>query len=423
MNLLDLLYIPVAAVTAPWWATKKRAGWKERFGHVEGLTPLRDGFPRGRILLHAVSVGEVAALRHVVPLLAPRADIVISVSTDTGIARARELFGAVEGCSVVRYPLDFSWAVRRFLDAVQPKVAALVELEVWPNFVGACVKRNIPVCIINGRLSARSAKGYGRIRPFFARVLRTLSWAAVQDDEYAARFVHLGLPADRLRVTGSMKWDAARIEDAVAGDSTLAAELGIDLTKPLIVAGSTGPGEEALLHEACPAGVQLLCAPRKPERFDEAAAALGSGVVRRTRHRGVHASSTGATRFLLDTIGELRAAYSLATVVVVGRSFGDQYGSDPIEPAALGKPVVIGPAVSDFSQIVDALRGGGGLVQVGREQLAATLARLVGSEAERAATAAAARRVIRGQQGASARHAEMLLQELDRALEAAGSGR
>jgi 3-deoxy-D-manno-octulosonic-acid transferase len=407
MNVLDLLYIPLALATAPWWAGKRRAGWRERFGHVEASAPAAG---RRRVLLHAVSVGEVAALRHLVPLLAPDVDVVVSTTTDTGLTRATQLYGAMPGVRVVRYPLDFSWAVDRFLDAVRPDAVGLVELEVWPNFVRACRRRGVPVCIVNGRLSERSARGYSRLRGFFGRVLGQLECVAVQDESYASRFIALGLAPERCEISGSMKWDAASIEDRVEGADALAAELGIDPNKPLVVAGSTGPGEEALLHRACPPGVQLLCAPRKPERFDEATAAMGAGAVRRTALKAAgRPAAKGTERFVLDTIGELRRAYSLATVVVVGRSFGSQYGSDPIEPVALGKPVVIGPAVADFAAIVAALRDGGGLVQVEGERLGATLAGLLADAGAREALSTRGREVIRAMQGASARHAAILM--------------
>src|SRR6185295_784617 len=128
--------------------------WAERFGKIEAVSG-RGGLPR--LLIHAVSVGEVNALRELVPLLTPRAQVIISVGTDTGIKRARELFTAT--CDVVRYPLDASWAVKRFLDRVRPAAVGLVELELWPNFVGECGRRGIPVGVINGRLSERSFKG------------------------------------------------------------------------------------------------------------------------------------------------------------------------------------------------------------------------------------------------------------------------
>lgn len=407
MNALDLLYVPVAIATSPMWAFKKRDGWSERFGRTPRLPPRRAG-AAGRLLLHAVSVGEVSALRHLVPLLTPTLDVVVSATTDTGLKRARELFAPA--CHVVRYPLDFSDAVDRFLDAVRPDAVALVELELWPNFLRACRERRVPACVINGRLSPRSFRGYRRIRRFVAPMFRTLEFAAVQDADYAARFEFLGVPRDRVRIAGSMKWDAAKIEDSVAGAEELAREMGIDRQVPLVVAGSTGPGEEALLHRAVPADVQLLCAPRKPERFDEAAAAM-PGCVRRSNPQLVHSPGAKPTRFVLDTIGELRAAYSLADVVVIGRSFFNLFGSDPIDPISLGKPTVIGPSVADFAQIVAAFEDGGGIVRSSAEELPGTILGLLADAEVRSRLGERGRLVIRAQAGGSGRCAAML-QEL-----------
>lgn len=401
MSLLDLLYIPLAVVTAPLWALKKRGGWAGRFGKGEVLPAKQPGKPR--VMLHAVSVGEVSALRALVPLLVKEAEVVVTTTTDTGLERARALFS--DTCRIERYPLDFSWSVRSFLDRVAPDVVALVELEIWPQFVDTCAARGTPVCVINGRLSARSFKGYQKIAGFFGKRLRTLAFAAVQDADYAKRFEALGLPADKCLIAGTMKWDGAGLVDEVPGATELAQQLGIDRTKPLIVAGSTAEDEEALLVRARPAGVQLLCAPRKPEHFDIAARAM-PGCVRRS-NVGTGDPATGL--FLLDTIGDLRKAYSLADVVVVGRSFGSLYGSDPIEPIALGKPTVIGPATSDFAQNVRDLVGSGGLLQVSREQLGETLSQLLADPARRRSLAEAGRGVIRERQGASARHAELIL--------------
>ncbi|MCC6678042.1 MAG: hypothetical protein IT436_12945 [Phycisphaerales bacterium] len=420
MNALDLLYWPLALITAPAWARKSRGDWRQRFGH----TPPLPAPGRKRLLLHAVSVGEVNAIRELIPLLTPHADVVISVGTDTGIARARQLFDG--RAAIVRYPLDFSAAVRRFLDAVRPDAVALVELELWPNFIRECGRRGVPVAVINGRLSERSFRGYRKIRAFIGASFRALAFAAVQDEDYARRFRHMGVPPERCRVTGSMKWDAARIEDEVEGSARLFAELGIDPGRPVIVAGSTGPGEEALLHSACPPGVQLVCAPRKPERFDEAAAAV-PGCIRRsvtkpggaggeTPARGSPATDRvsgvrGSDRFLLDTIGELRQAYARADVVVVGRSFmGDLYGSDPVEPIGLGRATVIGPHYGDFRFAVEAFREAGGIRVCRAGDLGGELARLLGSAVERAGLGERGRKCIRSHQGASARHAAMLLQ-------------
>jgi 3-deoxy-D-manno-octulosonic-acid transferase len=207
-----------------------------------------------------------------------------------------------------------------------------------------------------------------------------------------------------------MKWDAVRLERQVPGSDDLARELGIDRSKPLVVGGSTAGDEEALLHRACPPGVQLLCAPRKPEHFAAAAAALPGC----TRRSGASAtpSSNPHGRFLLDTIGELRKAYALADVVVIGRSFGDLYGSDPIEPAALGTPVIIGPRFGDFQTIVDTLHRAGGIVLADREDLAGAIARLISDREASARVVDAARACVLRHQGASARHAELLLSRL-----------
>ncbi len=423
MNPLDLLYIPLAAVTAPAWGFKKREGWPERFGKIHRL-PAPAAGTRGRVLLHAVSVGEVAACRELVPLLSCEADVVVSVTTDTGLRRAKELYGKMDRVHVVRYPLDFSWAVERFLDAVRPDVVALVELEVWPNFVAACVERGVPIGVVNGRLSARSFRGYRKIKAAIGPTFKRLTFAAVQDADYAHRFEVMGVPKDRLTITGTMKWDAVKLKDHLEPSAEaiqLAEELGIDRSRPLIVAGSTAEDEEALLHAATPPGVQLLCAPRKPEHFDEAAAAM-PGCVRLSKVREGAEAGAGAARahlciegsgaggrFLVDTIGDLSKAYQLASVVVMGRSFGSLYGSDPIEPIALGKATLIGPRFGDFEMSVRALEAGKGVGITTRENLGFDLATFVAEPDKARELAERGRRVILAHQGASRKHAELLL--------------
>ncbi len=409
---LDLLYALAAIVLSPIWlprmiATGKiRTDWKGRFGRVRAEIP---GDDRTTILIHAVSVGEVNATRVMVELLAQDAvapRIVISSTTDTGFARAMELFGG--RLHVVRFPFDFSFAVNRFLRAVRPSVVALVELEVWPNFTAACARRGIPVCVINGRLSQRSAARYRTIRWLMSRSFRRLAFAAAQNIEYAERFAKMGVPRDRVHITDTMKWDTARIEDGVDGAAELAREMGIDPQKPLIVAGSTAKGEHEVLLPALPPGAQLLCAPRKPEWFDDAAIAL-PGCARRSQ--GCRGGGGGGL-FLLDTMGELRKAYALADVVVVGRTLLDFGGSDMMEPIGLGKATVIGPHVRNFQEVADVLREGGGLVQCEVFELQKVLGDLLKNDERRHALAENGRRIIRSHQGASARHAHLILQLL-----------
>lgn len=313
---------------------------------------------KATVLLHGVSLGEINATRSLVRTLAegePSLRVVLSSTTDTGFARALELYHPRH--EVVRFPFDFSGAVRRFLDRVDPDVVALMELEAWPNMIDACVARDIPVCVVNGRLSDTSFKGYRRSRPLLKGSFEKLSAVGAQTEVYASRFKAMGVVPDRVRVTDTMKWDTAPLDETVPGANSLADALGIDRSRPLVVAGSTGPSEERLLLEERPDGVQILVAPRKPERFEEVAA-LCPDWVRRTMPRD---PGTLSDLYLLDTLGELRAAYALADVVVVGRSFNGMGGSDPIEAAALGKATVMGPDHHNFSDVVAALESAGAL--------------------------------------------------------------
>ncbi|HEX7009099.1 MAG TPA: 3-deoxy-D-manno-octulosonic acid transferase [Phycisphaeraceae bacterium] len=413
----DLAYTTAAVLGAPVWGYrllrtgKWRTDWAGRFGRGPALSPPPTG--TRRLLIHAVSVGEVSAVRLLVEQLrqqqGPRVQVVISTTTDTGLARARRLFEPHH--PIVRYPLDFTAAVNRFLDRVQPNLVALTELEVWPNFVAACCDRGIPVCVINGRLSQRSYENYRRlaalVRPTFAR----LAAVAAQTPDYAQRFIGLGVDPSRVQVLDTMKWDTAQIADAVDGAAELARAMGIDPARPLVVAGSTGPGEEAMLIQQCPPQAQLLLVPRKPERFEEVAA-LAPGIVRRSRQPdGATPPQQPGRLFLLDTMGELRKAYALADVVVVGRSFNGLGGSDPIEPVALGKPAIVGPDHHNFADVVDALRQQEGIWVTDHPHEA--ISTLLADRPRAQRLAQAGRQVIRARQGATDRHAQLLLRLLE----------
>jgi 3-deoxy-D-manno-octulosonic-acid transferase len=430
-NLRDLVYAVGVAVTSPYWGAsllrtgKWRTDWAGKLGHAQ---PGCAGESK-TILFNAVSVGEVSLLRGLIEELNrrdPTLRIVVAATTNTGFARAAQLYS--DRHTVVRYPLDFSWAVARFLDRIEPDVVATVELEVWPNFVDACEDRGIPVCVVNGRLSERSFRGYRRIKKLIGPSFKKLRVAAVQTQDYAERFEAMGV--GDVRVLDTMKWDNAELDDDVPGASELAAELGLDRARPIVVAGSTGPGEDRLLIEgmdAWPEGTQLVIAPRKPEWFDEVMKvcpeAVRLTVVREQREADPTASTSSkqwalgedkvSRVFLLDTIGELRKAYALADVVVVGRSFLGLYGSDVMEPAALGKPVVVGPFHKDFQDAVDAMGLADGVIVT--EQPAAAVRDLLDDPAHAQRIAKAGRAVIASRQGSTARHADMILALLDEA--------
>lgn len=401
-NLRDLAYAVGVTLTSPVWGVsllrtgKWRTDWKGRYGHTKPQAA-HDG---KTLLFNAVSVGEANLLRGLIDELSerdPTLRIVIAATTNTGFKRATELYA--DRHTVVRYPIDFSWVVSRFLSRIKPDAVATVELEVWPNFVDACVNRDIPVCVVNGRLSARSFKGYKKIKKLIGPSFANFKVAAVQTADYAERFRTMGVKD--VRVLDTMKWDNAKLEDEVLGSAELAAELGLDLTRPVIVAGSTGPGEDKLLVDALPDGVQLVIAPRKPEWFDDAAKAA-PGCVRRTDKK----PGEGPV-YLLDTIGELRKAYAFADVVVIGRSFLGLYGSDVMEPAALGKPVIIGPFHKDFQDVVDAMQAVDGLVVT--DDPASAIRELLEDRDKAEQIAQAGRDVIRSRQGSTKRHADMIL--------------
>ena len=403
---LDLAYLLAASATSPIWLSsmvrtgKIHTDWHARFGEGVDLPEST----RPRILIHAVSVGEVNAMRLLVKALAEdpsNPEVVIAATTDTGIRRAMELFS--ESHHVVRYPFDISVSVSGFLSRIRPDAVALMELEVWPNFLEQCAQRDIPVVVVNGRLSARSHRKYQKILPVARRIFSKIHTFAVQDDVYAQRFADMGIDADRVRITGNMKWDTAEIANHVPKSKELAAELGIDPSRPLVVAGSTCPHEHALIHRAVGSHAQLLVAPRKPEWFDHAVACL-PGCVRRTD--GHSGSSSG--RFVLDTIGELRQAYALADVVVIGRTFSDLGGSDMIEPIALGKPVIVGPDCSNFADATSRLLKAGGMVQCADSNLAEVINSLLHEPSTRESLVANGQDCIRNQQGATLENAKIL---------------
>ncbi len=415
---------------------KNRRGWGEKlFGPRAGLRSVG----RRRIWVHAVSLGEVNACRGIVAGLEqrrPDCDVLISTTTDTGYARACELFGTAR---VFRYPLDFTWAVRRALRRIDPALIVLVELEVWYNLATMAAKRGVPVCVVNGRLTERSCRRLRRVgwlvRPMFA----ALRWAGVQDAATADRFAAVGVARERITVLGSVKWDTASVAERIPGQDELAAAVGIDPDRPLWVCGSTGVAEEALLLDAYAAvlrsrpALQLAIVPRKPERFDEVAhliAARGFARVRRSACPdgaqvavGAPAGGVGAAgatddgsgrRVILgDTMGELRKLYALATVVFVGRSLVPMGGSDPMEVAALGRPIVVGPYMDNFAGPTRALVEGGALVQAdSAEAVAEQVERWLADPGAAATAGAAGRRVVLENQGATERTVERLSQLL-----------
>ena len=422
--LAGVAYLPLVLYNAVILG-KNRRGWRQRLGLVPRFAP-----HRRRIWIHAVSLGEINATPQLAAILRerlPHSEIVFSTTTDTGYARAVQLYGRAR---VFRFPLDFSLIVSRVLGRINPALIVLVELEVWYNLVAAASARGVPVAVVNGRMTERSARRlgwFGKLtRPMFSR----LAWVGAQDQATAARFRKLGVPADRVEVTSSLKWDSATTADRVDGDEALARALGIpdDGSGALWVCGSTGPGEEAILLKAYrrlladrsqEPRTLLVLVPRKPERFEEVASLIqqaGFTCVRRSqRPDGVAGDPCEDTAVVLgDTMGELRKFYALANVVFVGRTLVPLGGSDPMEVAALGKPIVVGPHTENFSLPVRALREANAIrVLESADSLVETIRSILDDPSLAQSLGSRARETVIRNRGATGRTADRLVRLLE----------
>ena len=425
---LDLIYLIVLLVFSPVLLYrglrqgKYQEGWAEK---ILGRAPLRIG-DRPCLWFHAVSVGEVLLLRPVVAELARRRpgwEVVLSTTTATGLAVARRTFPDL----VTFYaPLDFSWATRRAVARVRPTVLALVELEIWPNLVRAMSRAEGRVAIVNGRLSQRSHRGYRTLRGPLAATLRRLDAVAVQTEEYGDRFVSLGVPRGRVRVTGSVKYDGLESDRNNPKTLSLRKVLGLDPAEVVFVAGSTMEGEEAAALAAYRAAkarhpsLRLVLVPRHAERFEDVAAWLrheGEPVVRRSEVPVASPSRRGDRPpvVLVDTIGELGAVWGLADIAFVGGSlFPGRGGQNMMEPVAFGASVLFGPYTANFRETVEHLLARDGARRVaGPSELSAALIENLDDPETAAARGASGRAYVLAQAGAAAR----TVAELDRLVE------
>lgn len=425
---VDLLYLAAGLAFSPimlYRMIRHRRylrGWAQRFGKMP-----RAAEGRKSIWLHAVSVGEVNAAKTLVAELESRCgdlQIVVSTTTDTGYARANALFGPER--TVVYFPFDLSSVMRRAFARIDPAICLLMELEVWPHFIFTAHRRQVPVVVINGRISDKSFSRYKRIKALTPAFFGKIDLVLAQTEQYAERFRTLGCPADRVVVTGSLKYDTAQITDRVEGTDALAEQLNLGDAR-LWVAGGTGNDEEKivldvyrrLIRQGPLADVRLAVVPRKPERFNEVAQLIeraGCPLVRYSELKGTtqRALENAGAVILGDTMGDLRTFYSLATVVFVGRSLVPMGGSDMMEAAALGKCTIFGPHTFNFRQTVEALLARHGAVQVADEEELFAAMRTCLLDADCAAQVARrGQEVIRRNQGATARTIRHITQFLD----------
>lgn len=352
---------------------KYRRNLRPRFG-LDLELPQRSG--RNRVIwVHALSVGEVISVLPLVHRLReeyPSCELVFSSTTESGNELARErLAGA--GCPVFYLPLDLWWVVRRVVERVGARLFLLVETDLWPNLLRYMSRQGALTVLVNGRISDRSFPRYRLFRPFLSSTLSHVRRFCVQAEEDARRLLILGVPPDRVRVVGNLKFDQPITITPGEERTFLRQRLGWVPQGPVWIAGSTHPGEEEILlrvfgqlrrrfPELC-----LIVAPRRPERAGEVTALAQRAGWRTGRRSLMGAVSAETAVFVLDTIGELTGFYSLGTFAFVGGSLVPLGGHNPVEAAHRGLPVVFGPHMTNFRDIVAILRESGGGFQVANE--------------------------------------------------------
>ncbi|HEX6496183.1 MAG TPA: 3-deoxy-D-manno-octulosonic acid transferase [Acidobacteriaceae bacterium] len=405
------------AAGAPVWLLRRR--WREGLRERMGAGAERVGHALGgrqQVWVHAVSVGEVVAVSRLVEELDARlgrGSVAISTTTQTGQQLARERFGAGR---CFYFPIDLPWVVGSALRALRPRALVLAESELWPNVLAECFGQRLPVVVVNARVSDRSLPRYLRLRRWWRPFLEMLTLVLAQSAEDARRFVAIGVPEDRVRMGGNLKFDARPPQSAAVVEQLRARLPG---GAKVLVAGSTLEDEERVLLEAWPAicarvpNAVMVLAPRHPERFARVAALAREremALIERSAWDG-GAVAAGSV-FLLDSIGELASVYGLATVAFVGGSLVPAGGHNPMEPARFAVPVVMGPRYENFRDAVELLRGADALRVLERSSVGDVIAGLLEDTNLAAGMGARGKKVFVEQAGATQRAVEAIVQLL-----------
>ena len=404
----------------------RRGGFREKFAQRLGRYSAADRArfaSREWVWVHSISVGETFVALKLARALherEPALGILLSATTSTGFAEARK--AASDWLEPIYNPIDARSIVRRALDALRPRQLVLIEGEAWPNLVAECCERTIPVSLANARLSPRSERRFRRFRALTGPIFRLLDRVCVAEPEDVARWQSLGVAAERIRCTGSIKFDdpggAASRESEFRA---LLTALGVAATAPILVAGSTWAPEEHTLAAMLPElrrefpDLFLILVPRHIERTEAILrdlAPLGLRIARRSTLNTQHSTLNFPQILLIDATGELRDWYALATVVYVGKSLpgvAEVGGQNPAEPAALGKPVIFGPHMENFGPVVELLLRHRGATQISDASALQThLAILLRDPTARATLGANARAALQTHHGATARTVEAL---------------
>lgn len=397
------------------------AGFRERLGSLSRLA--NDGRPV--VWIHCVSVGETQAARPLVRGIReqyPNHLIAISTITLTGQNLAREIFKH-DAAKVFYFPFDWRWVVRRTLKAINPDTVLVVETELWPGFLRECQRQEIPIAIVNGRLSEQSFRRYRLIRRFMKRVLSSIDMAIMQTEADAERLRVLGMDADKTFVSGSLKFEVGTMAAADPLTTAFRERFKVADGSPLILAASTHAPEERIILDAFKQVVassglkpRLMIAPRHPERFADVAALIEDSGFRWTRRTAApDPADKQAEVILLDSIGELQSVYSLASIVFVGGSIAKTGGHNILEPAAVGACVITGAHTHNFQLIVETFVNAGAIVQLQTMsdsevtlKLATVISQLLVDPAKRQELGALARSLVNENRGATERTLQSL---------------
>ena len=412
-NLALVLLLPLAFA----YFLIRRAVKSRAFAGIDERLALRlppaPGDGRDTIWIHAVSVGEVLAVAPLVERIRrdePGTRIYLSTITPTGQATARKTFA--DTVAPFYCPYDLWWPVRRVLRRIRPRRLVIAETEIWPTLLAAARRQGIPVHVVNGRISDRSLPRYRRVRTLLRPFLGIPDHWLMQTEEDARRIRELGAPPGRIQVAGNLKFDSLRlIQPNTALTAAIGASWGTD--QPIVLlCGSTMEGEEALLADlyvrlrTSRSALRLLVAPRHPERFGRAADAFRQRNLRvALRSRLTPGGADGpADVVILDTLGELAGLYPAADLVFIGGTLTPTGGHNVLEPAAAGRPILIGPSMENFREIAALFRQADALEQAtDADDFERRLARLLDHPDERAILGRRALELIRSHQGATDR--------------------
>jgi len=377
--------------------------WNERFGRI----PRRES-KQGLIWVHAVSVGEVEASRPLIKGLQeryPEHQFLITTMTPTGSARVKSLFA--DTVLHVYLPYDLPFAIKNFLNAMQPQFGVIMETELWPNLILICAEQSIPIVIANARLSARSAIGYQKVSKLSHQMLQSIPLIAAQTHKDRERFIQLGARKEKVHAVGNLKYEISLPASIVERAQSIRAHWG---NRPVFIAASTHEGEEEQVLDAARKirgqfrDLLLILVPRHPERFDRVAALCrrtGLNTLRRSENKPC---SSDIQALVIDTMGELSIFYGAADVAFVGGSLVAHGGHNLLEPAALSRPVITGPHYFNFLEVTKQFLEHHAAIEVKNpEQLADTVIELLKAPQRRAEMGDAGKQLIEQSKGASRR--------------------